>query len=386
MTGKILTEKQKWVVLAEYYKEWDPFEQKLVHGAMKVLTERFNITSQTIRNIVDEYETQRVNAVQYPDLAPKKRGRVGAESDLSAEVAECIVEFNSMKGYKLTLHDFTVQFNEMYGIEIPKSTMNKYMHLLHMTMHNSFIKPKLTKSHRIDRLKFVLQKLVPNDNGNFQFRDLSHVIHIDEKWFYTDRKVRKYRHFPGEERHTDPTAMHQSHIEKVMFIAVVGVPQDIPLEHGGGYFDGKIGLFPVTKIVLAQRNSVHRPRGAEVIENMSLTAEEYYQFMTKPNGILHAIKTKMPWLRQRGIEIQHDGASPHTGKGNKVRLNVIAQENDWNMNIIVQPAQSPDLNKLDLCPSTACPDKQIISGVIVRPKKRLFSQLNSNGMNMNQEN
>jgi hypothetical protein len=71
--------------------------------------------------------------------------------------------------------------------------------------------------------------------------------------------------------------------------------------------------------------------------------------MTKPDGILPTIKAKMPWLKETGIEIQHDGAPGHNGKGNRVRLSAAAQLGDWNINIITQPAQSPDLNKLDLC-------------------------------------
>ncbi len=67
---------------------------------------------------------------------------------------------------------------------------------------------------------------------------MRHVVNVDEKWFYVTRTKRKVRQFPGEERHPDQTLIYKSHIEKVIFIAAVGVPQ---VKSGGTFFDGKVG-------------------------------------------------------------------------------------------------------------------------------------------------
>ena len=50
------------------------------------------------------------------------------------------------------------------------------------------------------------------------------------------------------------------------------------------------------------------------------------------------------------IKIHIDGAIPHTGKGNLDKLrNAGHQTGGWNIVFDVQPSNSPDKNKLDLC-------------------------------------
>ena len=60
--------------------------------------------------------------------------------------------------------------------------------------------------------------------------------------------------------------------------------------------------------------------------------------------VFSEIKSKMPWLKGEPIIIQQDGTSPHTGKGNLKFFKEVGQEDDWNISVITQPAQSPDFN------------------------------------------
>jgi len=46
--------------------------------------------------------------------------------------------------------------------------------------------------------------------------------------------------------------------------------------------------------------------------------------------------------------VQQDGASPHTGKGNPEILNSAGMGHGWLVELVTQPAQSPDLNVNDL--------------------------------------
>lgn len=46
-----------------------------------------------------------------------------------------------------------------------------------------------------------------------------------------------------------------------------------------------------------------------------------------------------------GIRIQHDGAKPH---GNEEMLRQAGLADGWNIKFVTQPAQSPDLNVMDL--------------------------------------
>jgi hypothetical protein len=50
---------------------------------------------------------------------------------------------------------FTQVFNGIYETTIPITTMHKYMHQLNGIMRNSYIKPILTRQHRIDRLNII---------------------------------------------------------------------------------------------------------------------------------------------------------------------------------------------------------------------------------------
>lgn len=56
----------------------------------------------------------------------------------------------------------------------------------------------------------------------------------------------------------------------------------------------------------------------------------------------------MPWLRSKLVVVQQDGASLHTGKNNPEILNSAGMGLGWLVELVTQPAQSPDLNINDL--------------------------------------
>jgi hypothetical protein len=111
--------------------------------------------------------------------------------------------------------------------------------------------------------------------------------------------------------------VHKSHIPKVMLLAAVGIPQNRP---DGTWFDGKVGIWPVQEPTTTLRSSVLRSAGTEVMKLVSFTAEMYLYLMTKEGGIIVAIREKLSCLKESGVVIQHDGASPHGGKNNAFHL------------------------------------------------------------------
>ena len=56
----------------------------------------------------------------------------------------------------------------------------------------------------------------------------------------------------------------------------------------------------------------------------------------------------MPWQEFHEIRVQQDGATPHTGHDNPRKLNLAGKAGGWNIKLVTQPAQSPDLNINDL--------------------------------------
>ena len=57
------------------------------------------------------------------------------------------------------------------------------------------------------------------------------------------------------------------------------------------------------------------------MEDISVDSAAYYDIMTRDGGLLSTLKKIAPLLKSSRIIIQHDGAKPHNGKGNLVKLN-----------------------------------------------------------------
>ncbi|CAM9906956.1 unnamed protein product [Discosporangium mesarthrocarpum] len=72
-------------------------------------------------------------------------------------------------------------------------------------------------------------------------------------------------------RTSPPPPGHQSkHSIKIMFLVAVAMPQ---LLSNGFWFNGKIGILLVIKIVLAKRSSKNRAAGATVIDQSAWTGK-----------------------------------------------------------------------------------------------------------------
>ena len=87
-------------------------------------------------------------------------------------------------------------------------------------------------------------------------------------------------------------------------------------------------------------------RGERYLVDVTIDSAWYREWYI--DCLLSEIKQKMPWLRNQEIVVQQDGARPHTGKGNLDALRQAGNEGHWSINLIMQPAQSPDLNINDL--------------------------------------
>ncbi len=65
--------------------------------------------------------------------------------------------------------------------------------------------------------------------------------------------------------------------------------------------------------------------------------------------MLDKIKLRMLWLHGHEVILQYDGAKPHTAAENTRVFNNYIDADGWVFKWVVQPPQSPDLNKNDLC-------------------------------------
>ena len=244
-----------------------------------------------------------------------------------------------------------------YGIDIAYSTMHRYCVTFGMYNVVSYLKPHLSLKQMVRRINFVLALITSHNRHISTFGRYELTIDVDEKWFYVVPLKKKIRLYPGDEYPGDDTAQHKSHIPRIMFLAAVGKPHTLP---DGTEFDGKIGIWPFVEDVEAQRSSKNRIQGTAELKGINVTAEDFFRMVIMRGGLLDAIKRKLRAVKHMEIKIRMDGATPHTGNGNLDKLRVAGSAGGWNIVFDVQPSNSPNLNKLDLCFFTAC-SKLLIS-------------------------
>ena len=115
-------------------------------------------------------------------------------------------------------------------------------------------------------------------------------------------------------------------------------------------FDRKIGLYPFTKQQRAQRNSRNRPAGS-MVTNVEVTKESYKK--TLLDHVIPDIKRRFPRPpgnaspEERIVYPQQDNARPH-GANDDPDLREAMSSDGWNIQLINQPANSPDTNIVDL--------------------------------------
>jgi hypothetical protein len=303
----------------------------------EIIAEKFKISVRTLRRIVTDYDDQTKQGVLIPDLRSLKEGRCGAKSQLIPEKEKIIRSINdSVKG-NMPLIWVREEYELRTGESISPETIRKYFEEMGIVKGHAYLKPRLTDEQRLKRLQFIVSKL--GNEKQFNFDPLR--IHVDEKWFSVTRDCKLSWHDPNQPY--DPeTTQHKSHIPKIMFLCAIGVPQDYTVNGQVRRFDGKIGIWPITEKRLAIRDSVNRPAGTELTEAVTVTAERYFELMK--TKVLPAVRKKMAWAKDKRIVIQHDGARPHTGKGDAIDLRHLGAFREWNIEFELQPPQSPDLN------------------------------------------
>ena len=175
---------------------------------------------------------------------------------------------------------------------------------------------------------------------------LDHVD-IDEKWFYLSQKIISYILVPGE----DPPlclCKHKNHIEKAMCLIAMAHPRQDPVT--GVWWKGKIGTWFFVEQVPAKRTSKNRAAGTLETKSVSVGQKETEDMIL--DNLFSAILGKWPAWEKRRIRIQLYNAPPHPkpGKLGKRIAERLAEYSTvgWDISFVTQPANSLNLNTLDL--------------------------------------
>ncbi|KAL7087657.1 hypothetical protein ACP275_13G081300 [Erythranthe tilingii] len=245
----------------------------------------------------------------------------------------------------IPLHRRTTLESLACSLNMAKSTLFRRLKSRELRRHSNAIKPFLTEENKRSRLQFCLSMLEGDSiHHDPIFRGMYNIIHIDEKWFQLTKKSEHYYLLPEEE---DPirTCKSKNFIGKVMFLVAIARPMFD--EQGNEIFSGKIGVFPLVTREPAKRNSVNRVAGTlETKLIASVKRDVIRSFLIEK--VIPTIKEKWPTEDSRyPIFIQQDNARTHIPQDD-IEFCRVAKEDGFDIRLMCQPPNSPELNVLDL--------------------------------------
>ncbi|XP_021839791.2 uncharacterized protein [Spinacia oleracea] len=307
---------------------------RLPTGVSQQLQDEFDISRSTVSRMWKNVREQGKLGPDLIDVKNKKTGKVGRKPrDFDTEIMLQI----SQKA-RTTIQSFAS------ALECSPSMVYKLLKKGIIRSHTNSIKPTVSAAHKITRLKWILGLTLPRTvTQQSTFMSLSNFVHIDENWFFMSKNTQRYYLLAGEE---EPYRHIQSknYTEKVMFLS--GVARPIIASGGEVIWDGKIGIWAFTDEVAAIRTSKNRERGTiETKATPSITKNVIRRKML--DELLPTIRAKWPANACKTIWIQQDNARPHIFPNDPEFLEE-ANKYGFDIHLICQPAQSPDLNVLDL--------------------------------------
>jgi hypothetical protein len=224
---------------------------------------------------------------------------------------------------------------------ISTATLHRQLEKGIIRRHSSSLKPLLTECNKIARINFCFSMLEPSSvSTSPKFKEMFDIVYVDEKWFYLTRDRATF-YLTADEEEPYRSCKSKKFIGKLMFLAAVSRPRFYG--RNNCVFDGKIGIWPFVTSEPAKRSSINRQRGTAVTKPVVVDQRQYLDaLLTK---VLPAIRAK--FSRSAPIYIQQDNARPHI-KPDHEQFRACSQEDGYDIRLFCQPANSPDLNILDL--------------------------------------
>lgn len=301
---------------------------KLKKGTREMVASLYSVS----KSVVDGIWRQTKESGDASHRKTKNCGRKRIELD---PAKFCDVPFSKRTSYR----------SLAFALNINRTSLCRLTKEGSIRRHSNPIKPSLREENKVARLKFCLSMLqsesIPHDPI---FKSMHDIVHIDEKWFYLTKKTVKYYMLPHE---NDPirSCHSKNFIQKVMFLTAIARPRFDA--QGNELFSGKIGIFPFVTKEAAKRRSRNRAAGTLETKSIhSVTKEVSRKFLIEK--VVPAIKAKWPTDTAHGpIYIQQDNARSHIDK-NDVEFCQVAKEDGFDIRLMCQPANSPDMNVLDL--------------------------------------
>ncbi|KAK9697432.1 hypothetical protein RND81_08G037200 [Saponaria officinalis] len=289
--------------------------RKLKRGCINELSLEFEVRRLTISKIWKDVHGQ-LKARKVINVARKYNGSKSTR----------FIDVEKVKS--IELKDRMCLKDLAFGLSLPITTVWRLVQKGEMKSHTSDIRPSLTTQNKITRLHWVLSKISASSLGGNLILDA-----MNDVYYLLPNEPKQHR-----------TCQSKRFITKVMFMAAIARPRYN--EDGDVLFDGKIDIFPFIYEVEAMRSSKNRENGTLEIKSIeSITKEVVKQCLLEK--VIPAIKDKWPLNASGKIWIQQDNVKPHILPKDLDFLEV-AKSDGFDMDLICQPPNSPDLNILAL--------------------------------------
>ncbi len=311
-----LTPEQRAALLAEYagILQHSSGGQKCA-GDVKALCERYGVSR--------SYPSKLVRRVQLaPDNGLEDAPRSGRPTAVTADIEEQIETFAESQGWEFTFAEVSSH------VHVSSSAIWRWMKRRGWKESRTTSHPHLSAQQKQRRLDWAQEH-----SGT----DWVDYVDVDEKWFVSKQLRRCVKIPPGQEPPSD-FPQHKSHIPKVMFLSAVARPRP---RHK---FDGKIGIWRVAVTHTAQKKSKYHNAGDKYQKDATMDHGLFQKMMAQL--VFPAIRKKMSFSKK--VTVQVDGAKPHTGFNTIATLNSTGSTSTPRIEVVCQPAQSPDLNVNDL--------------------------------------
>ena len=363
--GGDLTSQERAFVHNKIMQNWDSEKRQIkVGGREKIIKACIKggvrVAATTVKRIAreakrqeEESENHFLNTGEFKgmDHSACRKGKCGRISKLTEPVKEVYRDIISRYAFSWTRLSEAKLWEELKkkGLNFSTSTVHEHLKLLEKRYKKVYLKPILSEQNKILRMRYALAQVNrSHGRSKLRFKDNKRTIMVDESWFYLTSDAVTVMLIEEMDVLIHPKVQHKSHIEKIMFLAVLGQPQKVIWKGEEIDFDGKIGLFPCTEEVATRRVSKAGPKGTRVQVNKNVDAEFYHNLFCLVGGVYDMIEAKMPWLAGDPYFIQQDGARPHTANGTMEDLVAGGTGEGFTPVIVTQPPNSPDLNVNDL--------------------------------------
>lgn len=238
------------------------------------------------------------------------------------------------------------------GIKCGYTSVKRALAALHYVEKKRRVVPILKDSHIKDRLEWCKTY---TENGSPLYDPSTVFVMLDEKYF---RACIKNRTALVKDTNTCAPFLKvhsKLHPPQEMFLGALACPRPM---HG---YHGHVGLWPVGKMHRASKKSKYHKKGEMYLKSCSMNKKLFIEYVTS-KVIPKVIHDTKKWVNK--IVIQFDNAGGHGGshdrskrtkdllydwvQAHQEKLKEMTGGTPPTIEFVSQPANSPDLNVLDL--------------------------------------